>query len=244
MPSSRRIRSTIAYIICVSVLVVLALAVKAGAVIIANQLLYSIPILGGILRSLELIEVLNILVFAMLGMGLGVAAQLLGQNLRWQISKLILIVLIPAIFMSGSLFHYQVWLDQVGRTTGMERADVLILTNGWLNKTVQGKGFWGFYQFTARYTTLPKRAAEVEQALAGAERVNDAFAKILSQESAQVQGWLHLMAWGLRLFYFVVASVSAIVHFREGMLQVQRRAQRPIAQKVRQDPDKTTEATV
>jgi hypothetical protein len=95
-----------------------------------------------------------------------------------------------------------------------------------LQETVNQKGFFGFYRFTARYTTLPIRTEEVAQAKAGSERVGETLGRLVSLEPEQMVGWLTLTTWAVRLFYFALASVIAINYFQEGVWQAQQQPHR------------------
>jgi hypothetical protein len=224
---SRQIRATLFYSICVTTLVGFVLAIKAGAAVVTDRFLYSIPILGGVLRTLELVELLNIIIFAVLGMGIGIAARILRPPVRLRVSQIVLGVLMPLVFLSGSLFEYQIWLNHVANVNKISNQEAQTLTDRWLKQTVNQEGFWGFYRFTAHYTLLPQRTEELSQTIGGAERVDAAFAQITDRSPEEINRWLIMTTWGLRLFYFVLAVLSGITHFREGFVQIPKRSRQP-----------------
>ena len=68
--------SAFMFVFSALVLTVVAIAIKVLVLKLAHRFVYPIFIFGDLLRGLEIIDLLNILVFAILGMGLGVATGL------------------------------------------------------------------------------------------------------------------------------------------------------------------------
>ena len=115
-------------------LLILLLMAKGIAVLAADRIVYSIPILGGIARSLELAEFLNLLLFSVLGMGIGLGVHLIPVPDQERAGRSVLMVLIPILFLSGCFFQYQLWLSDVRADMGISAAQVRAVTNEWLGK--------------------------------------------------------------------------------------------------------------
>ncbi len=69
---SKRSRIPVFFAIGIGLSLLLA-ALKAIAAWLADVFLYSVPWIGGFLKSIELIELFNLVVFAILGAGIGAA---------------------------------------------------------------------------------------------------------------------------------------------------------------------------
>ncbi|MGA1134446.1 MAG: hypothetical protein ACO31I_19695, partial [Prochlorotrichaceae cyanobacterium] len=82
-------------------LLIFLLLAKGIAVLLVDRIFYSIPIIGGVARSLELTEFINLLLFSILGMGLGLGFHLIPVVNPERAARSILIGLIPILFLSS-----------------------------------------------------------------------------------------------------------------------------------------------
>lgn len=219
-------RHWILYGILVALLFGLALMAKAAIVILAARLLYPLPFLGGMARSLEIIELLNILVFAIVGMGLGLLTRLLPAQASDRVGYGLLILFLPLLFLSGSLFHYQLWINSIGNANELTYGAARALADRWLEQSINGSGFWGYYRFTAQYTTLPLEPEQLEAAALGVQRVGSLLGSITGQSSQSVVDLLSLNTWFLRLFYLGIACFSGLTHFQDGRAHAYQAQQR------------------
>lgn len=213
---SRSSRHWILYGILVVLLFIMALIAKAAIVILAYRLLYPLPLLGGMARSLEVVEFLNILVFAIVGMGLGLLTRMLSPQTGDRVGYGLLIVLLPLLFFSGTIFHYQLWVNGVSSANELTYGAARAMTDRWLEQTINGSGVWGYYRFTAQYTTLPLEPDQVQVASLGMERVGKLLGEITGQSGPEMIGVLALNTWFLRLFYLGIACFSGLTHFQDG----------------------------
>lgn len=184
---------------------------------LAEYVIYPIPLLGGLLQSLELAELSNLLVFAILGLGLGMLTRLLPAQWGQRLSAALLIVLVPLIFMISTQVRYERWVQTVAEQEQLGRAEAIALTNAYLDDRIQSQGWWGFYRYTARYTTIPTSQAEMQRAMGIDARVQAQFAKVTGMGTPIVANLMTLCSWGLRLFYFAIAAIVTISHFQEGL---------------------------
>jgi len=208
-------------------LLILLLMAKGIAVLAADRIVYSIPILGGIARSLELAEFLNLLLFSVLGMGIGLGVHLIPVPDQERVGRSVLMVLIPILFLSGCFFQYQLWLSDVRAEMGISAAQVRAVTNQWLGQTVKKPGLWGFYHYTTLYSILPTNPDRLRASIQGSDRVNQLFSQVFSTTPTQAGQLLGLCVWGLRAFYFGLSVLTSLHHFEEGMAQGKHRLQSP-----------------
>lgn len=184
---------------------------------LAEYTIYPIPLLGGLLQSLELAELSNLLVFAILGLGFGALTRLLPVQWGQRLSAALLIVLVPLIFMISTQVRYDRWVQTVAEQEQLSRTEAIALTNAYLDDRIQSQGWWGFYRYTARYTAIPTSQAEMQRAMGIDARVQAHFAKVTGMDTPIVTSLMTLCSWGLRLFYFVIAAIVTISHFQEGL---------------------------
>jgi|GEM_PF-568378 len=208
-----------------------AIAVVAAAALVkyflsqlAEQFVYSIPFLGGLLQSLELAELGNLLVFAILGLGVGALTRLLPVQWGQRLSAALLIVLVPFIFLISTQVRYGHWVQTVADQEQLSRSEAITLTNAYLDDRIQSQGWWGFYRYTARYTALPISQAEMQRATGIDARVQAQFAKVTGLGTTIVTGIMTLCSWGLRLFYFVIAAIVTVSHFQDGLRSFVKRS--------------------
>ncbi|MDB9512184.1 hypothetical protein PN499_13405 [Kamptonema animale CS-326] len=210
------------YVVCTVALVSIAILIKVAALLLADRLLYPIFIVGDLFKGIEVVELLNILVFAILGMGFGVATVLLYQKLGRQTSAILLIISVPLIFISTPVVRYNIWLQTVGveETLSPEQAEKL--TNSFLNKRVGNDGFLGFYLYTAQFPILPTKQVQMNDLDNFEKKVNSKFVQLTGVPPTIVSWLMATCFWCLRIFYFSIAAIATISHFREGLRIVKR----------------------
>lgn len=210
----------ILYFLCILGLAALAFGVKLAAILVAERLIYEIQIVGDVLRGIQVIEILNILVFAILGMGFGVATILLPRKVGVPISSLLIIALLPVIFCTTDIVKYSNWVNEIAERDNLEYVKAEQLTNSFLKSRVGQQGFLGFYIHTAEFPVLPTKKAEMESVGAHKQKVTSRFATITKIDSKKIAALFSISGWGIRAFYFLVAVMTTIIHFREGLSAV------------------------
>lgn len=206
-----------AYGICTLLLVGLAIIFKVLAIILADQLIYSIFILGDLLKGIEIIELLNFLVFAVLGMGFGLAAALLPQEVGRKVSAILLTLLVPIIFITTQVVRYQNWIEKVSQDEQLIISQAHTLTDSFLDQEIGIKGFLGFYIYTAKFPVLPTTAHHMREVNQFQKTFNSKFVKYTGIPPTIITGLMIFCFWGIRVFYFAIAIISTIAHFREGI---------------------------
>lgn len=207
----------LAYIISTTILAGTAVTAKIVAVEIGDRLLYSIIIFGDLLRGIEIIELLNIVVFAIVGMGFGLATGFLPRNIGRQLSAIFLIVLVPIIFFTTQFIRYDNWVDEVANQESVYRDRAQEITNSFLNRRVGREGIIGFYLYTGEFPVLPLKEAQMKNVDKLEKNANSKFVKVTGVPPGIITLAMSLCFWLIRGFYFLIAAVSAIAHFREGL---------------------------
>jgi CBS domain containing-hemolysin-like protein len=121
---------TFLYIASTVGIVAIALYTKFVSELIGNEIVYKIPLLGDLLLSIEIIELLNILVFAILGIGFGVASIFLPRTFANRVSFTVLLILVPLIYSTSILFKYHTWVQNfsINENISYEQAEKMTNT--------------------------------------------------------------------------------------------------------------------
>lgn len=218
------------FMIAIALSLGLAIGCRLFTAILAEDYIYQVQILGDFLRGLEMGELFNILVFAILGMGVGMATALVPKEIGHRIGAAVLIVALPVIFSLGSFIRYEGWVNSVAIQEGIDRSQAVQMTDKHLVSQVKTSGFLGFYIYTAQYPILPTRAAEMQEASdvknLVSSRITNSISKLVEIQPKTVSILFSICIWSIRLFYFGVSIVTAIVHFSQGEALADRLAKR------------------
>ncbi|MBC6473512.1 MAG: hypothetical protein GDA48_12390 [Hormoscilla sp. GM102CHS1] len=209
---------TILYLGVISIVIGLVRWLKELSIWFADKYLYSIPLIGDILRSVEIIDLANIVLFAILGMAFGLASILLPRKLRLKISAILLIPIVAIIFNTTSVIRYRQWVEEVGVQEKLSTAEATGLTNAFLTSQVGKKGFWGFYLYMAEYPMLPKNKVEMREMKKIDDKLKLGLIKIVGEKfSWLVKLMFALAGWSIELFYFTISLIATISHFKYRM---------------------------
>ncbi len=216
------ILSAIGYVTFGMILVAIAVLLKVTALVLAHKYLYPIFIFGDLLRGLELIDLLNVLVFAILGMGFGIATALLPSQAGRKISAAFLVVLVPVILAIPQFTKYDLWVADIATDDNISQPEATTLADSFLEKRVKHTGVFGFYLYTGQFPMVPTRATQMEDLTKLEKQVNSKFVKFSGVPPTVVNWLMAICFWGIRIFYFAVAVVTTISHFKEGLKIVGR----------------------
>lgn len=208
----------ILYLASTTLVVAIALLFKFLFILLGDGLIYKIPLVGDVLLSMELLEIFNILVFAILGMGFGVATVILPRYFGVKISQITLLCLVPLIFSTSTLFRHYNWVQNFQIRERISHFQAELITNSFLRKQTNGKqGLWGFYLYTANISILPDREKDMieldEWITASKQRV----ARATGLEDKMVSWLFASRGWALRIFYLIVSIMATIANFKEGI---------------------------
>lgn len=212
------------YLLSTTAVVAIALLFKFLFILLGDGLIYKIPLAGDVLLSMEILEILNILVFAILGMGFGVATVILPRYFGIKVSQIVLVILIPLIFTTSTFFRYHQWVQDFQITERISHNQSELITNSFLRKQTNGQqeGLWGFYLYTANIPILPSNEKDMIELDAWMTASKNRVMRITGQEEKMVLLLFASRGWGLRIFYLIVSIMATIVNFKEGLKALHR----------------------
>jgi len=205
------------YIFCTSFIFSTIVSAKIISVKLADKFLYSLIVFGDFLRGIEIVELFNIIAFAVVGMGFGLATVFLPKYLGRYVSTILLIILVPIIFITTQMVRYDIWVEQVAENDNLSFNQAELITNSFLNQRVGNDGIYGFYLYTAQFPILPDQQVEINNVDRLEKSVNSKFVQLIGIPPGVISWAMNLCFWVIRIFYFVIAVVTTIVHFREGL---------------------------
>ncbi|MDQ2098405.1 MAG: hypothetical protein QQW96_12250 [Tychonema bourrellyi B0820] len=212
----------IGYLAIAVVIVGTSVLIKFVALMLADKILYTILILGDLLRGIEIIELLNLLVFAFIGMGFGLATRLLKPEYGRKVSAILLTAIVPLVFMSTPIIRYNSWLDKVEESDNLSRAETTTLTNSFLKKQVGIQGFLGYYFYTGQFPVIPTKQSEMKDLDSFEKKINSKFVQLTGAAPTIVSWSMLICFWVIRIFYFSIAVIATIAHFRQGVVIARR----------------------
>lgn len=210
------------YGVCAVILVGIAATLKVIVLVLAHNFLYPIFIFGDLLRGLELIDLLNLLVFAVVGMGFGLATALLPVHNGRKISAGFLVVLVPVIIAIPQWVKYDLWINDIVIDDGISKPQAQEIANSFLERRVNHEGVFGFYLYTGQFPMIPTRTSQMEDLEKLEKQVNSKFVKFSGIPPTLINLIMAICFWGIRLFYFGIAVITTISHFKEGLKIVGR----------------------
>ncbi len=212
----------IGYIASAAMIVGISVLIKFVALMLADKILYTIFIIGDLLRGIEVIELLNILVFAFIGMGFGLATRLLKPEYCRQVSAILLILIVPFVFMSTPIIRYNSWLDKVEESENLSPDETTKITNLFLKKQIGVPGFFGYYLYTGQFPVIPTTQSQMKDLDSFEKKVNSRFVQLTGAAPTIVSWSMLICFWLIRLFYFSIAVIATIAHFRQGVVIARR----------------------
>lgn len=209
------------YLLCIFLIILGVGLLKRLSIFVANEYLYSIPILGEILQSIEIGELVNIIVFAVLGLFIGVSTYLYPQQNPRAVSSLILIISVPLLFTLTSWVRYHEWLTYFSIQEKILVPEATQITNTFLNDNVGVSGFPGFYLYTGKYPVIPSNREEMKAMVEIDQKVKGKFTQFLNQQADLVTFIYTHQGWLIRGFYFAMTVVTAVYHFQVGLKEAE-----------------------
>ncbi|MGF1459965.1 MAG: hypothetical protein ACFBSG_13175 [Leptolyngbyaceae cyanobacterium] len=212
--------------VCATLLLIIGMVLLKGAIAWAAEMfVYNLPIFGGLLKSLELVEVTNVIVFAILGVSLGSFTLWLPR--RWGLlPKLIPFLLaVPLVFMTGYVVRYHLWVQEVAVESELLPTQAQQVTNALLRQATGNEGVVGFFRYTVQVPILPTDL----RALQSIDKDDKWFRSELTRFSGLEPGLFtvifKLTGWSIRLFYILLAVITASLYFAKGLVWVERSRQ-------------------
>jgi len=179
--------------------------------------IYEVAYVGHFLRSLEILELLNLLIFAILGMGSGIAAGVLPPPLGQQLTALVLAVAVPGLFAISPAVRQQAWVLRAADYQRIAPEVARVQIDRFVAKQAGQGGLWGFYTYSARYPELPLAPGQMQEIPAIDRQVKATLANLLRWETKAIEQLLEGCTWGVRGFYLLLAILTTMTHFRQGL---------------------------
>ncbi len=214
---SKRSRIFLFFIIGFGVALVAAL-LKSAIAWIADIYLYSLPWVGGFLRSVELAELSNLLVFALLGGGIGSATYFLPRRWNHKAKLALLIVLSPFVFSASYLTQQNLWIRKVAAHTNITYQDARDTTNRFLERETGNQGYFGYFPFSTRISDLPVQRDILSSDLA--ETPNDLLTEELASyndpRADAIAFIFKQVGWLIRFMYVTIAALTGLIYYFKG----------------------------
>lgn len=209
-----------------TVLLIAGMVVVKGAIAWASEIfVYNLPLLGGLLKSLELMEVTNVIVFAILGVSLGAFTLWLPRNWGLWVKLLPLFIAVPLVFMSGYVVRHHLWVQQVAVQSELLPTQAQQVTNTLLKQATGNEGVIGFFRYTVQVPILPTDL----RALQSLDEDDKWFRSELTRFSGLEPGLFTMVfkvtGWSIRIFYILLAVITASLYFAKGLVWVDRNRQ-------------------
>ncbi|MGB3670357.1 MAG: hypothetical protein WA984_09620 [Phormidesmis sp.] len=202
-------------------------ALKAAIALATHTYLYSVPWVGGFLKSIELTEISNLLVFAILGAGIGAATALLPRRWDHRAKLAVLLAVSPFVFCASYMMQQNLWIQQVAATSNLSYRNARDLTNDYLTREVGSGGFFGFYPFSTQLAELPVQAESLRSE--GSLNPNELLSEELSSYNdprADFAAYVfERVGWLIRFMYMALAALTAIIYYFKGHAWAENRPQ-------------------
>ena len=193
-------------------------AAKALAFWLTNAYLYDMPWIGGFLKSIEIAEISNLLVFAILGVGIGAATVLVPDRWTHWLKMAVLVALGPFVFCASYLMQQHLWIQRVAERADVSYADAKTITNNFLKAEAGKGGFWGFYPLTTQIAELPTLRANLEAGKT--TNPSDLLTKELASYGdprADAAAYIfERVGWVVRFMYMTIAGLTALIYYFKG----------------------------
>jgi hypothetical protein len=213
------------YIFVICSLVFFTVSLKLIANFIGEELIYNIMIIGEFIAILQVVEFANIIIFAVLGMGFGLASVILPKNCQIKTSAVLLIILVPLIFSITPYLKYNSWLKEIADNEEITYQQAQELSDSFLKSRVNAEGFLGFYSYSAQFPVLPRTQKEMVLAVNLEKKVRSEISSLTKNPNLSPQVISILLAignWTIRFFYFSLTVLTTVAHFHIGRQAIEK----------------------
>lgn len=201
----------------VALSVALAALVKVFTTLLAENAIYSIQFLGDLMRGIEIAEVFNLLVFAILGLGMGLATAFVPRQFGIRLNAVLIIILLPLLLSVGPFVRYDNWINEFATNEAIPLEESKTYTDNYLLRRIDRSGLLGFYLHTAKYPGLPVYIAQLDEADPLESQAVAQVERSVGVTSEDLSWWFTVCMWGIRSFYYLVSAVTVIGHFGQGI---------------------------
>ncbi|WP_017299953.1 hypothetical protein [Nodosilinea nodulosa] len=230
MPTLRPPANVSRYLLTVVAVTAAVLGVRFLITWAAEVFLDPIPILGGWLKSLEIVELSVVLLFAILGFGLGSATRHLSAKTPLGLKSIALVVALPLVFFSSYWLRHYLWISHLTAESTMTRQEITALANQALSHEGGKTGFWGYYTTTTRMPILPDTVAELQRMAEDQKWFRSELTRFSGIEPGVFSMIFDGAGWGIRLFYMALAFLTGVIYFFKGLAEADAARLRKVAQ--------------
>ncbi|ESA37185.1 hypothetical protein N836_04095 [Leptolyngbya sp. Heron Island J] len=205
-----------------------AVALKLIVVWSVDSYVYSLPIVGGVLATLEVAELASPILLAILGLTLGALTYYLPAGSNLAVRLLLLGLTLPLVLLLGHRVRHNRWIQQVANQDNLSLSQAQQVTNEFLQQETSNSGSLGFYLYTATRANPPTRLnnlATIDDNNLLQNQLTD-----LGQRQTGLLGlvfklynWLFTLAgWGIRAIYALLSGFMGLSYFYRGELWANR----------------------
>lgn len=230
MPTLRPSANVAKYVVTVFAVIAAVLGLRFFITWAAELFLHPIPILGGWLKSLEIIELSVVVLFALLGFGLGRATRHLSARTSLGIKSIALLIALPLVFFSSYWLRYHLWIGQLTAEATLTRPEITALANQALNREGGNQGLWGYYTTTTHMPILPATVDELERMAEDEKWFRSELTRFSGIEPGVFSMVFDGAGWGIRLFYMALAFLTGVIYFFKGLAEADTVRLRKLAQ--------------
>lgn len=206
----------------------LTIACKLAIVWGIDSYLYSLPIVGGVLATLEVAEIASPILLALLGVTLGALTYYLPMGINQGVRLILLVLTLPLVLLLGHQVRHNSWVEKVATQESLSITQAQQVTDTFLQRETSRSGIVGFYWYTANRATPPTRLNNLEtvndvstlqeQLTALGERQTGLLGLAFS-----IYNWLFKHAgWGIRAAYALLTSFMGLAYFFKGQVWANR----------------------
>jgi hypothetical protein len=213
------------YLVLTVLLIAGMVALKGAIAWAAETFVYNLPLFGGLLKSLELVEVTNVVVFAVLGVSLGAFTVWLPRRCGLWVKLIPFVIAVPLVFMTGYAVRYHLWVNQVAVESELLPVQAQQVTDTLLKQATGTQGVMGFFRYTVQVPILPTDL----RALQNIDEDDKWFRSELTRFSGLEPGLFTMIfkitGWSIRGFYVLLAVITATLYFAKGLIWVDHNRQ-------------------
>lgn len=214
---------TFFYIVVILNLIFVVALTKIAATFFCEQLIYKILFVGDLLAILDIGDFINVIIFAILGMGFGLASGLLPKYAQVKTSAVLLIIAVPLIFSTSAFVRYTFWLEDFAAKENISYNQAESVTNSFFTQKFKIDGFVGYYLYSGQFPILPTNHDEITKADQLEQKVKSEFFSVTRLAKIQPEIVSALLAsgvWSIRFFYFCLSVFTTIAHFNFGQQEI------------------------
>lgn len=200
----------------------LVVACKLAIVWGVDSYVYSLPLIGGVLASLEIVEMASPILLAILGLTLGALTYYLPSGLNLGVRLLLLLLSLPLVLLLGYKVRHSTWIQQVATQEGLSLSQAQQLTDTFLKQETSKSGSAGFYWYTAGSPKPPVRLSNLET-LDDASSLQNQLTDLGKQQigllglAFRLYNWLFAnVGWGIRSVYALLSGFVGLSYFYKG----------------------------